>query len=240
MPSEKEFPLKGQHGVCFHCGTRVRIGEKHTCSDGASSLGGEPGTVIADSREKLPNPYPTTCLPAGDYLVTTPGGLTILVERKSWSDLAGSFESKRLMRQLWRMAEPRMADRCVLLIEEGTVPRRVKKLVKSALSYCKTRIEPVMYVAYTSSYDATLRLLDHWALKGDEIFYAHRPVSKAKGGKDLLTALPGVGEGYRRKITASKRFGSYLDFVNNIDKAKSLLPDKTFKRVKAMLREKWK
>lgn len=172
--------------------------------------------------------------------MTTPGGLTILVERKSWSDLAGSFESKRLHLQLWRMAEPRIADRVVLLVEKGTVPRRVHKLVKSALAYLKSRVEPNMYVAYTDNYANTIRLLDHWAAKGDEIFYAHRPVLKAKGGKDLLLALPGIGEGYRRKVTTSKKFKSYLDFVNNIDRAKSLLPAKTFKRVKAILKERWK
>lgn len=238
--SSDNFPSKGQHGVCFHCGQRVRVGERHTCSDGTSLLKGKPGTVIADSREKLPNPYPKQALPAGDYLVTTPEGLTILVERKSWSDLAGSFESKRLHSQLWRMAEPRLADRCVLLVEKGPVPYYVRTLSKYALAYVQSRIEPVMYVAYTDSYDRTKKLLEHWATKGDEIFYVHRPVLKAKGSEDLLMALPGIGEGYRRKITASRKFDSFLDFINNIDRAEDLLPIGTFKRVKAILKEIWK
>lgn len=234
--SSDNFPLKGQHGACFHCGQRVRVGDRHTC-DG-SFLGGKPG-IIADSRERLPNPYPTQALPVGDYLITTPGELTILVERKSWSDLAGSFESKRLHLQLWRMAEPHVADRCVLLVEKCFVPSQVRNLVKYALAYVQSRIEPVMYVAYTDDYELTLKLLDHWAAKGDEIFYAHRPVLKARGSEDLLMALPGIGEGYRRKLATSGKFTSYLDFVNNIEKAKDLLPTKTFKRVKAILKERW-
>jgi len=239
MPSNS-YPSKGCQGVCFHCGQRVRVGERHTCSDGTSKLTGNPGTVLGDSREKLPNSYPKRALPAGDYLVTTPGELTILVERKSWSDLAGSFESKRLHRQLWRMAEPHLADRIVLIVEKGTIPRRVQRLLKAAKSYIKHRIEPIMYVAYTEGYDQTLQLLDHWAKKGDEIFYAHRPLVKATGGADLPLALPGIGEGYRNKLVKSKKFSSYLDLVNNIDKAVSILPKKTYQRVKAILRERWK
>lgn len=238
MPSQ-DYPPKGQHGVCFSCGQRVRVGERHTCSDGTSKLKGIPGQVIGDSREKLPNSYHTQALPAGDYLITTPGGLTILVERKSWSDLAGSFESKRLHRQLWRMAEPHLADRIVLVVEKGHIPRRVQRILKAAQLYIKHRIEPIMYVAYTEGYDQTLKLLEHWADKGDEIFYAHRPLLKASGGADLPLALPGIGEGYRVKLVRSKKFKSYLDFVNNIDKAASILPTKTYQRVKAILKESW-
>jgi len=138
------------------------------------------------------------------------------------------------------MAEPHLADRVVLLIEKCSVPRRANKLVAAALGYVRTRVEPVMYVAYTDSYGDTKKLLNYWAKNGDDIFYAHRPVQKAKASQDLLMGLPGVGEVTRNKIAGSSKFSSFLDFVNNIERAKPLLPTNTFQRIKALLVEKWK
>ncbi len=227
--------------VCYHCGKRIRVGTRHTCSkETQRPLRGEPNSIVADTREKLSHPYPTTYLEIGDYLITTKGGSTILVERKSWSDLAGSFAAQRLQQQLWRMAREGQADHMVLVVEESYIPKRAYRLYKSALNYVKTRVEPVFYVKYTDSYEETCKVMEYWAKHGDSVFYCHRPAKKAPAAADLLMAVPGVGEATRDKIVRSKRFKSFVDFVKNVHKLKGVLPPRQVEKIKEYFRESWK
>jgi ERCC4-type nuclease len=200
---------------------------------------GKSRSILADTRERLAHPYPTSALPHGDYLITTSSGFTILVERKSWADLASSFVDKRLQGQLWGMVEAASADKVVLLVEEGNVPPKARQVVKAALAYVKHRVEPNIYVAYTDSHEETLALLEFWCDEGDEIFKIHRPVMKQTAGQDLLLAFPGIGEGTRDKIVKSGQFRNFLDFVCFPQRVEDILSEKVYARVRTLLREKW-
>lgn len=224
--------------LCFHCGEAVRVGDVHTCSSTHSMFKEDPSTIIADSREKVPHPYPTKALPAGDYLITTAAGMTILVERKNYSDLTGSFLDSRLQMQLWRMGD--RADRVVLLIEKGYVPKKIMKHLKSALSYVRKRVEPLMFVAYTEDHAATLKELERWRDNGDHIFVVHRPVEKAGNSTAFLRVLPGIGEVTRDRILESHRFDGILDFLTRLDEAEDLISKPAMRKLHALLDEDWK
>jgi ERCC4-type nuclease len=200
---------------------------------------GKSGSILADTRERSPHPYPTSALPHGDYLITTASGLTILVERKSWADLASSFADKRLQGQLWGMVEADSADKVVLLVEKGFVPSNARQLSNAALAYVKHRIEPNIYVAYTDDHQLTLALLEYWRDAGDEVFQIHRPVMKQTAGQDLLLSFPGIGEGTRDKIVKSHKFKNFLDFVCFPQRVEDILSEKVYARVRTLLREKW-
>ena len=228
--------IEGDLSVCLKCGEVTKVGTLHSCQTPPTST--LPETIVADSRERLSHPYSTEALPAGDYLITTASGMTILVERKSYSDLVKSFMDDRLQAQVWKMAG--QADRCVLIVEKGYVPKKVRKLLKSTLKYTRSRLEPVIYVAYTEDYDDTLELLEKWRLKGDSIFTIHRPIGKADRSESLLNAFPGIGEVTRNKILASGRFKSFTDFVQRFDEAKDLLSKAVFNKIRTLLDEDWK
>ncbi|MDA8718606.1 hypothetical protein N9M03_00235 [bacterium] len=165
-------------------------------------------------------------LSEGDFWVIGTGfdkqPLTVKVERKTWSDAYGSFNSKRLQEQVSRLIES-AADtsgvRTVLLIEGsprdiyGVSPDRIRSL-QQHLNRLSVESLPVVY---TESMDETFRYLNSVIarVKAGEFGSLVRPVTVVSSTRNkhhaLLEQIPKVGRTTGKKIY--NHFDSLADFV---------------------------
>jgi ERCC4-type nuclease len=167
-------------------------------------------------------------LPCGDFSVTGIGfdkkPLQVLIERKTWSDAYGSFNSKRLQEQVSRLIETAAQSegvRPVLLIEGrwkdiyGVNGDRIRSL-QQHLNRLAVETIPVIY---TESIDETFRYLNSviHRVKAGEFGSLVRPVTVVSSSRNrhhaLLEQIPKVGRTTGKKIY--DHYDSLSDFVNN-------------------------
>ncbi len=165
-------------------------------------------------------------LSEGDFWVVGTGfdkqPITVKVERKTWSDAYGSFNSKRLQEQVSRLIESASSDtsvRPVLLIEGsprdiyGVNPDRIRSL-QQHLNRLSVESLPVVY---TESMDETFRYLNSVIarVKANEFGSLVRPVTVVSSTRNkhhaLLEQIPKVGRTTGKKIY--DHFNSLGDFV---------------------------
>ena len=148
--------------------------------------------------------------------------LVVKIERKTWSDAYGSFNSKRLQEQVSRLIESAAESpnvRTVLLIEGsprdiyGVSPDRIRSL-QQHLNRLSVETLPVVY---TESMDETFRYLNSVIarVKAGEFGSLVRPVTVVSSTRNkhhaLLEQIPKVGRTTGKKIY--DHFDSLADFV---------------------------
>ena len=148
--------------------------------------------------------------------------LSVRVERKTWSDAYGSFNSKRLQEQVSRLIEAAAESegvRPVLLIEGsprdiyGVSPDRIRSL-QQHLNRLSVETLPVVY---TESMDETFRYLKSVIarVKGGEFGSLVRPVTVVSSTRNrhhaLLEQIPKVGRTTGKKI--HEHYTDLADFI---------------------------
>ncbi len=169
-------------------------------------------------------------LECGDFRVEGQGfdeqPITVLVERKTWSDAYGSFNSKRLQNQVSRLIEAAVEEssiRPVLLVEGsprdiyGVNGDRIRAL-QQHLNRLSVESIPVIY---TESIDETFRYLNSVVhrVKSQEFGSLVRPVTVVTSSRNkhhaMLEQMPKVGRTMGKKIYDN--YDSLQDFVNNFE-----------------------
>jgi len=152
--------------------------------------------------------------------------ISVRVERKTWSDAYGSFNSKRLQDQVSRLitaAAENPAVRPVLLIEGstrdiyGVNADRIRSL-QQHLNRLSVESVPVVY---TESIDETFRYLNSVVhrVKSKEFGSLVRPVTVVTSSRNkhhaMLEQMPKVGRTMGKKIY--EEYASLVDFVNRFE-----------------------
>ena len=192
-------------------------------------------------------------LPCGDFSVKGIGfdkkPLQVLVERKTWSDAYGSFNSKRLQEQVSRLIESAAETegiRPVLLIEGswrdiyGVNGDRIRSL-QQHLNRLAVETIPVIY---TESIDETFRYLNSVVhrVKEGEFGSLVRPVTVVSSSRNrhhaLLEQIPRVGRTTGKKIY--DHYDSLGDFVNNWETNPALgQHTKAYEEILKFLQTEW-
>ncbi len=159
--------------------------------------------ILIDDREDETHPHfddlgserkceagPPQRLVTGDYAVYFYDILRVLIERKTWDDLAGSIVNGRLDEQLARMATVRseLADpgQCTLiLLVEGT-PRKIHKRIP--MKNLIAKLDHIMFrneahIIYTCDPRDTARRV-YRMVDNLNVDLTYRPAVKAEGGGD--------------------------------------------------------
>ena len=168
-------------------------------------------------------------LSVGDFRVEGEGfeeqPIAVVVERKTWSDAYGSFNSKRLQNQISRLIEAAVDSnvRPVLLVEGstrdiyGVNADRIRAL-QQHLNRLSVESVPVVY---TESIDETFRYLNSVVhrVKSKEFGSLVRPVTVVTSSRNkhhaMLEQMPKVGRTMGKKIY--NEYASLLDFVNRFE-----------------------
>lgn len=168
-------------------------------------------------------------LEVGDFRVEGEGfeeqPIAVVVERKTWSDAYGSFNSKRLQNQISRLIEAAVDSnvRPVLLVEGstrdiyGVNADRIRAL-QQHLNRLSVESVPVVY---TESIDETFRYLNSVVhrVKSKEFGSLVRPVTVVTSSRNkhhaMLEQMPKVGRTMGKKIY--DKYASLVDFVNRFE-----------------------
>ena len=168
-------------------------------------------------------------LEVGDFRVEGEGfeeqPIAVVVERKTWSDAYGSFNSKRLQNQISRLIEAAVDSnvRPVLLVEGstrdiyGVNADRIRAL-QQHLNRLSVESVPVVY---TESIDETFRYLNSVVhrVKSKEFGSLVRPVTVVTSSRNkhhaMLEQMPKVGRTLGKKIY--DEYASLVDFVNRFE-----------------------
>jgi|TARA_A100001201_G_scaffold142900_1_gene142464 ERCC4-type nuclease len=168
-------------------------------------------------------------LEVGDFRVEGEGfeeqPIAVVVERKTWSDAYGSFNSKRLQNQISRLIEAAVDSnvRPVLLVEGstrdiyGVNADRIRAL-QQHLNRLSVESVPVVY---TESIDETFRYLNSVVhrVKSKEFGSLVRPVTVVTSSRNkhhaMLEQMPKVGRTMGKKIY--DEYASLVDFVNRFE-----------------------
>jgi ERCC4-type nuclease len=168
-------------------------------------------------------------LEVGDFRVEGEGfeeqPIAVVVERKTWSDAYGSFNSKRLQNQISRLIESAVDSnvRPVLLVEGstrdiyGVNADRIRAL-QQHLNRLSVESVPVVY---TESIDETFRYLNSVVhrVKSKEFGSLVRPVTVVTSSRNkhhaMLEQMPKVGRTLGKKIY--DEYASLVDFVNRFE-----------------------
>jgi len=168
-------------------------------------------------------------LAVGDFRVEGEGfeeqPIAVVVERKTWSDAYGSFNSKRLQNQISRLIEAAVDSnvRPVLLVEGstrdiyGVNADRIRAL-QQHLNRLSVESVPVVY---TESIDETFRYLNSVVhrVKSKEFGSLVRPVTVVTSSRNkhhaMLEQMPKVGRTMGKKIY--EEYASLVDFVNRFE-----------------------
>lgn len=168
-------------------------------------------------------------LEVGDFRVEGEGfeeqPIAVVIERKTWSDAYGSFNSKRLQNQISRLIEAAVDSnvRPVLLVEGstrdiyGVNADRIRAL-QQHLNRLSVESVPVVY---TESIDETFRYLNSVVhrVKSKEFGSLVRPVTVVTSSRNkhhaMLEQMPKVGRTMGKKIY--DEYASLLDFVNRFE-----------------------
>jgi len=168
-------------------------------------------------------------LEVGDFRVEGEGfeeqPIAVVVERKTWSDAYGSFNSKRLQNQISRLIEAAVDSnvRPVLLVEGstrdiyGVNADRIRAL-QQHLNRLSVESVPVVY---TESIDETFRYLNSVVhrVKSKEFGSLVRPVTVVTSSRNkhhaMLEQMPKVGRTMGKKIY--EEYASLVDFVNRFE-----------------------
>jgi len=168
-------------------------------------------------------------LEVGDFRVEGEGfeeqPIAVVVERKTWSDAYGSFNSKRLQNQISRLIEAAVDSnvRPVLLVEGstrdiyGVNADRIRAL-QQHLNRLSVESVPVVY---TESIDETFRYLNSVVhrVKSKEFGSLVRPVTVVSSSRNkhhaMLEQMPKVGRTMGKKIY--DEYASLVDFVNRFE-----------------------
>ena len=137
-------------------------------------------TIVTDTREQDPKVIigERVKLEGGDYKITTSGGRTVWVERKTYQDLYNSLFSKHgvdLREQLYR--QTKLPGHHCLLIEgrslylpKGSRRRNGVRIAKSRIeSYIKHRLTPNIWVIRTKGTTSTVTALLKIESEGDRM-----------------------------------------------------------------------
>jgi ERCC4-type nuclease len=127
-------------------------------------------------------------LTTGDFAVWYGPELKIVVERKTWNDLAASVKDNRINEQMANMQRARVATGCaVVLIIEGRRQREHGHIESTSL---ETKLDHIMFrneahIIYTVDIAATVQRL---FVLVDNLDIDFRAVAAAGAATDLLTA----------------------------------------------------
>ena len=169
-------------------------------------------------------------LDCGDFRVEGQGfdeqPITVLVERKTWSDAYGSFNSKRLQNQVSRLIEAAVEDssvRPVLLVEGST--RDIYGVngdrIRALQQHLNRLSVESIAIVYTESIDETFRYLNSVVhrVKAQEFGSLVRPVTVVTSSRNkhhaMLEQMPKVGRTMGKKIYDG--YDSLKDFVNSFE-----------------------
>ena len=168
-------------------------------------------------------------LEVGDFRVEGEGfeeqPIAVVIERKTWSDAYGSFNSKRLQNQISRLIEAAVDSnvRPVLLVEGSTrdiygVNADSIRALQQHLNRLSVESVPVVY---TESIDETFRYLNSVVhrVKSKEFGSLVRPVTVVTSSRNkhhaMLEQMPKVGRTMGKKIY--DEYASLVDFVNRFE-----------------------
>jgi len=148
--------------------------------------------------------------------------LCVRVERKTWSDAYGSFNSKRLQEQVSRLVAAAAEDSAVrpVLLIEGS-PRDIYGVnsdrIRSLQQHLNRLSVETLPVVYTESMDETFRYLNSVVarVKGGEFGSLVRPVTVVSSTRNrhhaLLEQIPKVGRTTGKKI--HEHYSDLADFI---------------------------
>mgnify|MGYP003388148225 FL=1 len=192
-------------------------------------------------------------LPCGDFWVQGIGyddqAVTVMVERKTWSDAYGSFNSKRLQEQVSRLIQTAAEDssyRPVLLVEGST--RDIYGVngdrIRSLQQHLNRLSVESLPVIYTESIDETFRYLSSviHRVKGKEFGSLVRPVTVVSSTRNrhhaLLEQIPKVGRTTGKKI--HEKYDSLVDFVTRFSEDPAIgSHTKAYEAICEFLTEVW-
>jgi len=150
--------------------------------------------------------------------------LTVMIERKTWSDAYGSFNSKRLQNQVSRLIEAAAKDaniRPILLIEGS--PRDIYGVngdrIRALQQHLNRLSVESIPIVYTESIDETFRYINSVVhrVKAGEFGSLVRPVTVVSSSRNrhhaMLEQIPKVGRTTGKKIY--DKYDCLVDFVNN-------------------------
>jgi len=192
-------------------------------------------------------------LSCGDFWVQGIGyddqAVTVMVERKTWSDAYGSFNSKRLQEQVTRLIQTAAEDssyRPVLLVEGS--PRDIYGVngdrIRALQQHLNRLSVESLPVIYTESIDETFRYLNSIVhrVKSKEFGSLVRPVTVVSSTRNrhhaLLEQIPKVGRTTGKKI--HEKYDSLVDFVNRFAEDPAIgSHTKAYEAICAFLNEVW-
>jgi ERCC4-type nuclease len=150
--------------------------------------------------------------------------LTVMIERKTWSDAYGSFNSKRLQNQVSRLIEAAAQDsntRPILLVEGS--PRDIYGVngdrIRALQQHLNRLSVESIPIVYTESIDETFRYINSVVhrVKACEFGSLVRPVTVVSSSRNrhhaMLEQIPKVGRTTGKKIY--NKYDSLVDFVDN-------------------------
>ncbi len=192
-------------------------------------------------------------LSCGDFWVQGFGyddqAVTVMVERKTWSDAYGSFNSKRLQEQVTRLIQTAAEDssyRPVLLVEGS--PRDIYGVngdrIRALQQHLNRLSVESLPVIYTESIDETFRYLNSIVhrVKSKEFGSLVRPITVVSSTRNrhhaLLEQIPKVGRTTGKKI--HEKYDSLVDFVNRFAEDPAIgSHTKAYESICAFLNEVW-